>query len=147
MGVVFVALGLLELAGEVMRAHTVCLVDDDQVPLSASELGEQIIVAAKLIHAGDQMRMLLEGGSAEHCLTELRREDLEGETELQVKLVLPLLNQAAGSNDQAPLDILAQDQLLDVEPGHDRLAGARIISMQEPKRRARSSSPYTARSW
>ena len=101
------------------------------------ELGQQVLVASELIHAGDQQRVLLEGRGAEHRLAELRREDLEGEPELQVQLVLPLLDEAARGDDQAALDVLAEDQLLDVEPGHDRLAGARVVGEQEAQRRAR----------
>ena len=74
---------------------------------------------------------------AEHRLAELRREDLEGEPELQVQLVLPLIDKAARGDDQAALDVLAQDELLDVQPGHDRLAGARVVGEQEAQRRAR----------
>ena len=64
-------------------------------------------------------------------------EDLEGEAELEEQLVLPLLDQAARRDDQAALHVLAEDQLLDVEPGHDRLAGTRVVGEQEPQRGAR----------
>ena len=59
------------------------------------------------------------------------------EPELEEQLVLPLLDQAAGGDDQAALDVVAEDQLLDVEAGHDRLAGAGVVGEQEPQRRAR----------
>ena len=72
--------------------------------------------------------MLLERRSAEHRLAELWRENLECQSELQVQLVLPLVDQAARDDDQTALDVLSEDQLLDVEAGHDRLARARIIS-------------------
>ena len=102
-----------------------------------AKLGLEALVAGKLIHPGDQQRVLLERRGAEHRLAELRREDLEREPELQIQLVLPLLDQAAGGDDQAALDVLAEDQLLDVQAGHDRLAGARVVGEQEPQRRAR----------
>ncbi len=59
------------------------------------------------------------------------------EPELQIQLVLPLIDQAAGRDDQAAPDVLAQDQLLDVEARHDRLAGAGIVGEQEAQRCAR----------
>ena len=101
------------------------------------ELGQQVLVARELVHARDQQRVLLERRRAEDGVDELRREDLEAQPELEVQLVLPLLDEAAGRDDQAALDVLAEDQLLDVEPGHDRLAGARVVGEQEPQRRAR----------
>jgi hypothetical protein len=63
----------------------------------------------KLVHAGDQQRVLLERRGAEHCLAELRREDLEREAELQVQLVLPLIDQATGDDDQTTLDVLSEN--------------------------------------
>ncbi len=131
------ALGLLELAPEVVGAHPVGLVNDHEVPLRLGKLGEQVLVASQLIHAGDQQWVLLERVGAEHRFAELRREDLEGEPELQVELVLPLVDEAARGDDEAALDVLAQDELLDVEPSHDRLAGAWVVGEQEAQRRAR----------
>ena len=128
------ALGLLELAAEVVRAHAVRLVDDHEVPLGLRKLGLQVLVARELIHARDEQRVLLERRRPEHGLAELRREDLEREPELQVQLVLPLVDETAGRDDQAALDVLAEDELLDVEPGHDRLAGTRVVGEQEPQR-------------
>ena len=130
------AFGLLELAAEVMGAHAVSLVDDHEIPLRLRKLGAQLVVTGELIHPGDQKRMLLEGRRAEHRLAELRGKDLEGEPELQIELVLPLLDETAGHDDQAALHVLAEDQLLDVQPRHDRLAGARVIGKQEAQRRA-----------
>ena len=98
----------------------------------------QVLVARELIHPRDQQRVLLERRLAPNTVcSRLRGQDLEREPELQIQLVLPLLDQAAGGDDQAALDVVAQDQLLDVEPGHDRLAGAWVVGEQEPQRRAR----------
>ena len=90
------ALGLLQLAAEVVGAHAVGLVDDHEVPLGLGQLGQEVLVARELIHPRDQQRVLLERRGAEHRLAELRREDLEREPELQIQLVLPLVDQAAG---------------------------------------------------
>ena len=54
------ALGLLELAAEVVGAHAVRLVDDHEVPLGLRELGQQVLVAGELVHPRDQQRVLLE---------------------------------------------------------------------------------------
>ena len=59
------------------------------------------------------------------------------EAELLGHLVLPLLDQAAGRDDQAALEVAADQQLLDQQPRHDRLAGAGIVGEQEAQRLAR----------
>ena len=74
-------------------------------------------------------------------------EDLEREPELQVQLVLPLLDEAARGDDQAALESPRSDQLLDVEPGHDRLAGARVVGEQEAQRLARQQLAVDGRIW
>ena len=48
-----------------------------------------------------------------------------------VQLILPLLNQAAGADDQAAPEVTAGNQLLDQQARHDGLASSRIISQQE----------------
>ena len=64
-------------------------------------------------------------------------DDLERQAELREQLVLPLLDQAARADDQAAAQIAADEQLLDEQPGHDRLAGAGVVGQQEPQRLAR----------
>ena len=49
-------------------------------------------------------------------------EDVELQTELIAKLVLPLLHQATGSNDKAALEITASDKFFDKEARHNGLA-------------------------
>ena len=63
-------------------------------------------------------------------------QQVEPQPELEEQLVLPLLDQSAGGDDQAPFDVVAQDELFDVEPGHDGFAGAGVIGEQEPQRGA-----------
>ena len=50
-----------------------------------------------------------------------------------VELVLPLLGEAAGTDDETALEVPAGDQLLDEQPRHDGLAGARVVGEQEAK--------------
>src|SRR3954454_23111914 len=101
------ALGLLQLATEVVGAHPMGLVDDHEIPLGLGELGQQHLVARDLIHPRDQKRMLLERRRPEHRLAELWREDLEREPELQIQLVLPLVDQTTRRDHQAALDVLS----------------------------------------
>ena len=62
---------------------------------------------------------------------------MELQAELLEEFVAPLLDQAAGRDDQDAAGIGAHDQLADVEAGHDRLAGARVVGQDEPQRLAR----------
>ena len=130
-------LGLLQLAAEVVRSHAVRLVDDDQVPLGLLELGLECFVARKLIHAGDQQRVGLEDVEIDVGVDQLVGQQVEAKPELEEQLVLPLLHQTAGGDDEALLHVVAQQQLLDVEAGHDRLARSRVVGQQEAQRGAR----------
>ncbi len=64
-------------------------------------------------------------------------QDLERQMEAPIELVLPLLSQAARADHEAALQVAAGNQLLHQEPGHDRLARARVVGQQEAKRLAR----------
>ena len=52
------ALSLLQLAAEVVGAHAVGLIDDDQIPLGLLQLRLQLLVAGQLIHPRDQQRVV-----------------------------------------------------------------------------------------
>ena len=45
----------------------------------------------------------------------LARDDIEGQVELLLQLVLPLLDKVARRDDEAALQVAADDQLLDQE--------------------------------
>jgi len=51
-----------------------------------------------------------------------------------VELVLPLLDQTAGANDQTALDNASYHQLLDKQPCHDGFPGAWIVGQKKPER-------------
>jgi hypothetical protein len=65
------------------------------------------------------------------------RSRCELEAELLVKLVAPLLDEAARGDDHHPPDVGAHDQFADVEAGHDGLAGARVAGEDETQRLSR----------
>ena len=68
-------------------------------------------------------------------------QQVEPETELEEQFVLPLLDQATWGDDQALPHVVAQQQLLDIETGHDGLAGAWVVGEQEPERGAGQKLP------
>ena len=59
-------------------------------------------------------------------------EDLEAQAELLLQFVLPLVGEATGRDDEAALQVAAEQQLLDEQAGHDGLARAGIVGEQEP---------------
>ena len=101
------------------------------------ELRLHVLVARELVEPGDDEVGLEEPVAGARGLELVVGEDLEREVEAAVELVLPLLGEAAGADDQAALQVAAGDQLLDEQPGHDRLAGARVVGEQEAQRLAR----------
>lgn len=112
-------------------------IDDDQVPLGFLELDLEFLVAGELVHAGDQQGIGVEDIEVDVGVDELICQQVEAQAELEEELVLPLLDQAARGDDQALSDVIAQQQLLDVEASHDRLARARVIREEEPQRSPR----------
>ena len=115
------------------------LVADDQVvaAVRGAELLLHVLVARQLVEARDGEVVLEEPVAGAGGLELVVGQDLEGQVEAAVQLVLPLLGQAAGADDEAALEVAASDQLLDEQPGHDRLAGAGVVGEQEAQRLAR----------
>lgn len=63
----------------------------------------------------------------ERLARELQRCAVLGELKALAQLVLPLLGEAAGANDEAALEIAASNQLIDEQARHDGLARTRIV--------------------
>jgi len=78
--------------------------------------------------------MLGEGVAAPGRVEQIPREDRKVEIELFSEFVLPLLDERTRRNDQAALQVAPQRELLDEEPGHDRLSGAGVVGEQEAQR-------------
>ena len=134
-----VALGIPDFASEKRRRHLVRLVADHQVvaAVRGPELRVDILVAGQLVQPGDGEIGFEEPVAGTGCLELVIGQDVEREVEAAVKLVLPLLDQASRADHQTALEVAARDQLLDEQPGHDRLAGAGIVGEQKAQRLAR----------
>ena len=109
-----------------MRSQSVCC----QLRLS-------IFIPTELVESADGQIGLSEGVAAAGGLKPVVGENLEGQVETSVQLVLPLLNETARADDQAAVQVATDQQFLDEEPGHDGLAGAGIVSQQEAQWLAR----------
>src|SRR5262249_20650583 len=126
--------GLLDLTANIVSRHLVRLIDNDQIPVRSLKLGLQIRVARQVIQPGDEQGLLSERIATARSLDHVLGQDLEIKRELSPQLVLPLLDQAARSDDQAPLDVAPDNQLLAEKACHDRLACPWIIGKQVTKR-------------
>ena len=134
-----IALGVLDLAAEESGGELVGLVAHDQVvaAVRSAELFLDVFVAGKLVEPRDGEVVLEEPVAGAGRFELVVGEDLEGQVEPTVQLVLPLLGEAAGTNDKATVQVAACDQLLDEQPRHDRLAGAGIVGKEKPERLTR----------
>ena len=107
-----VALALAQVVARPARAHLVRLVDHDQIPLG---LADQLAVLLLLeqVDPRDQQvvveQRIARGGALEHGAV----GDGEAVMEFLAQLVLPLLGEVGGHDDQAALDVAAQNQLAD----------------------------------
>ena len=107
-----VALGVLDLAAEDRGRQLVRLVADDEVPAAVGrlQLGLHVLVARQLVEAGDDAGCVSRNQLPVRGRLELVvGEDLEVQVEAAAQLVLPLLGQAAGADDEAALQVAAHD--------------------------------------
>jgi hypothetical protein len=110
----------------------VSFVANHKVPVGVGQLGLDVLITAQLVQAADGHRILGEPIAGARRFKLVVRQDLEGELESLVKFVLPLLGEIAGAHDHAAVQIAADQQFLDEETSHNRLAGAGIVSQKEP---------------
>ena len=109
-----VALGVFDLAAEIACRHAMSLVADDQVPLGGlGELFLEILIAGEHVEPRDQPVAVVEGIARARGFDHAPRQDVELQTEFLAKLVLPLLDEASRSDDQAALQVPPCTQLLD----------------------------------
>ena len=114
--------------------HLVRLIDDHKIPIRLRQFRREFLGAGQLINASDEHVLLEERVPGTRFLNGSARHDVETQTELLPKLVLPLLDQASRRHDQATSNIATDQQLTDEEARHDRLASTGIIGEQIPKR-------------
>ena len=77
-----------------MTAHEVSFIYNYQVPfLRVLELVLQIIIARKLIHAGNQVILSFKGVSRARGIDSITGQQIKVETKFIMQLVLPLFRQ------------------------------------------------------
>ena len=131
-----VTLRVLDFTTKERRRHLMGLVAHDEIPaaIRSLQLLLNVFVARELIQPGNDEISLQEPVPCARGFELVIRQDVEGQLEPAVKLILPLLCETTGTDDQAPLQITASDQLLNEQPRHDGLAGTRVIGEKKAKR-------------
>ena len=104
---------------------------------AACELRLQLVGTRRHVEPHDQPVLLDERIAGDRGFDLIAGQDVEAEAEFLGHLVLPLLDQTSGRDDQAALEIAADQQFLDEQSRHDGLAGAGIVGEQEAQRLAR----------
>ena len=113
----------------------ISLVAHDEIPpaIRSLQLLLNVFVAGELIQPGNNEIGFQEPVPCARGFELVVRQDVERQLKPALKLILPLLGETAGTDDQTPLQIPASDQLLDEQPRHDRFAGARVIGEKKAK--------------
>lgn len=132
-----VQLSLLHLTPEDVRREAVSLVEHHEIPGFADDSILQLGVARQLVHPSDPEVPFDERVPGAGVVDVGAGEHVERQPELLVELVLPLLHQRPGGDDEAAAHVTAQHQLLDEQPSHDGLAGTRVVGEQEAQRLTR----------
>src|SRR6267378_3509299 len=106
-----------------------CLVADDQVPtaLRHLELVLYVFVAGEFVEPGDYEVVCEEPIARTRRFELVISEDFEGKLKAAIELVLPLLGQAAWTNDKTTLQVAACNQFLDEQSRHDGLARTWVV--------------------
>ena len=125
-----IALCVLDLATKEAGGHLVCFITYHKVPptIRGLQLLLNIFVARQFVESSYGKRSLDEPVTGPCGFELVVGQYLEGQVEAPIQLVLPLLSQAAGTNNQATLEVAPCNELLDEEPCHDCLTSTRVIS-------------------
>ena len=109
-------------------------VEDHEIPWGLDDLLLPLLLLSEVerrddvVSAHERIRLALR-----QVLRGRGVHDFELFVELRLELVLPLVLQAGGAHDQHPLDETSSSQLLENQPGLDRLAETDLVSEQHSR--------------
>ena len=115
------------------------LIANDEVPSAVGRLQLllYVLVAGELVEPrNDEVRFKKPVAGA-RSFQLVVGQNFERQIQTAVELILPLLGEASGADNETSLNVAPGDQLPDQEPCHDGLAGARVVCEQEAQRLAR----------
>ncbi len=134
-----ITLGVFDFAAEKRGRKFVRLVADDEIEAAVrrTQLLLHILIAGELVEPGDDEVVFEKPIACTSSFELVIGENFKGQMKTTMEFVLPLFGETARANNEAPLEIAAGNEFLDEQPGHNRLAGARIVSQQKPQWLAR----------
>ena len=113
----------------------VCLIEDDQIPVGVFE-HLHVFVATNEVDGSHQTVVSLEDGGV--GIEDLAVDQGEGQIELHAHFILlPLLGEATGRDNENALDHLAHEHFLDEQTRHDGLTSASVVGQEETDSRLR----------
>ncbi len=119
--------GLVDRIAEVIGRHLMGFVHDDQIPLCNGQLFLELFTPGQLIQPGNEFVLIVKRIAGMGMLQKLPGEDGKDQSELLIEFILPLLHQAARTDNQNPLGISPHHQFANEQAGHDGLPGPRIV--------------------
>ncbi len=124
---------LLQFVTEEVGGELVRLVEHDEIPASGAELLLQVFVARHLVEPNDEVINVLKRIAARGGCFQVVCKDAEFQTELLEHFLAPLIDQAAGGDDDNAPCVGPHDEFADVKARHDGLARARVVSENKPQ--------------
>ena len=128
---------LLQLVTEEVSSKLVRLVEHYEIPAGVAELLLQLFIARHLVEANDEVIDVFKRIAAWGGGLQVFCKDAKLQTELLEHFLTPLIDQAAGGDDDNASSVGAHDEFADVKARHDGLARARVISENKPQRLTR----------
>src|SRR5260370_17966162 len=95
--------GAVYFAGKPGGRAFVCLIDNDQIPISTQQIGCYVILLRK-VDRSDATRKACPNVSSQLIFGLFRADDLETLVEFAAHFILPLDSQCGGTEYQNPLD-------------------------------------------
>jgi hypothetical protein len=128
---------LLQLVAEEVGGELVRFVEHDQVPSGSAELLLQFFVARHLVEANDEVVNVFKRIATWRGSFQVFGEDAEFQAELLEHFLAPLIDQAAGGDDDDTPGVGAHDEFTDIKPRHDGLARAGVVRQNKAQRLTR----------
>ena len=106
-----IALGVFDLPAPHGSGHLVGFIADDQVPIGNLQLFLQLSISCELVQTGNAEVHFGEDIAGDCGFQTVTRENLKSQMKLLKELILPLLGQITGGNNQTTLQVTTDNQL------------------------------------
>jgi len=111
--------------------HFVGFVHHDKVPIRLFEFRLDVFVAAQFVEPANGQGGFQKPVARPSGFELFVGQDVKGQMELEMKLVLPLLGKHSGTHNKAAVQVATGQEFLNEKAGHDCLASAWVVSQQK----------------